>query len=67
MTKKFRVGEWVTLPAPFSELTGRVIRVHGTGPNALVTVEYPLEEGTGETLTKGFLASQLRHASSAVA
>lgn len=62
MAKNFRVGEWVTLPVPFSELTGRVIRVYSTGPNAIVTVEYPLEEGTRETLTKGFLASQLRRA-----
>lgn len=65
--KQFRVGDWVTLPVPFSELTGRVLRVHGTGDHALVTVEYPLEEGLSETLTKGFRAAQLSFAPLAVA
>ena len=60
---QFRVGDWVTLPVPFSALTGRVLGVHGSGENALITVEYPLDEGLSETLTKGFLSRQLSFAS----
>lgn len=65
--KKLRVGDSVTLPAPFSEITGQVIRVHGTGQDALVTVGYPLEQGSSETLTKIFVSSQLQPAALAVA
>ena len=65
--KMIRVGAWVTLPAPFAEITGQVIRVHGEGADALVTVEYPLDEGSSETLTAGFVASQLTPAALAVA
>lgn len=67
LEKQIRVGDQVNLPAPFSEITGQVTRVHGTGPRALVTVEYPLDAGSSETLTAGFVASQLTPATSAVA
>lgn len=60
MTRELRVGERVALPAPFTGITGNVIEVYGTGPEALVTVEYPLDEGRSETLTKGYRARQLR-------
>lgn len=64
---KFQVGEWVTLPEPFSDVLGQVIDVYGTGPRAQVTVEYRLNDDTSETSTKRFLALQLTVAAVATA
>lgn len=56
MSDTFGVGDWVMLPAPFSDIRGRVIRVYGSGPEAMITVEYSLGENTEEMLTALFLA-----------
>ena len=62
MSKEPKIGERVSLPTPFSDIVGRVIRVYGKGKEALVTVEYRLDEGSTEVVTKGFLARQLHRA-----
>lgn len=51
MSKEPRIGEKVSLPEPFSDVVGRVIRVYGTGTEAVVTVEYTLDDSSTETLT----------------
>lgn len=62
MSQEPHVNDRVRLPSPSSDVIARVISVYGTGPEALVTVEYPLDEDSNETLTKGFHARQLRAA-----
>lgn len=60
MSREPHVNDHVRLPSPSSDVIGRVIRVQGQGPEALVLVEYPLDEDSSETLTKGFYARQLQ-------
>jgi hypothetical protein len=65
MVEQFRVGELVSLPAPFDDVVGQVIRVFDTGTTIFVTVRYVLDGTDGEELTKGFLPEQLKHAAAA--
>ena len=59
MGNSLRMGDRVVLPPPFETIVGRVIRIFGEGDDATVMVEYPLEEGSSETLTKGYRAARL--------
>lgn len=63
MSYEPHVNDRVRLPSPSSDVVARVIRVNGKGPEALVLVEYPLDEGSAETLTAGYYADELRPAS----
>jgi hypothetical protein len=67
MANKFSVGDSVRLPKPFSDVVGRVVAVRGSGAQALITVEYPVDEGSSEMLVKVFRPGRLTHVMPAVA